>query len=456
MTWMILLDVCIAIITLYLLGQLLSMKHSHSLPPGPPRWPIIGNILDVPSQNAWLTFASFGKKYGEISSMNVLGTKIIILNSAKSVADILDKKGAISSDRPRLIMSDLCGWGDSVPSMQNDERFRQSRKIFHRALGSKNAISSYHAVEEEEARRFLCNMMKHPEDLGHHIRKAAGATILKISHGYSVQQTEGNDPFVDLVDRAAANFSLVASPGTFIVDFMPFLRHLPEWFPGAGFLKDAKVYRQLVLEAVKRPYQFVVDQMVGLLSITVSTLQAFFLAMTIHPEVQKKARAELDAVVGTERLPTFEDRPSLPYINALCTEVFRWHNVVPLGVPHVTSQDDVYNGFLVPKGSTIVPNIWGILHNEIMYPDPYTFNPERFLGEKVQPDPRNHCMYLADASTFIFVATSLAVLDILRHVENGVEIVPKLEPTDGVASRPRPFKCRITPRSAKAQILVSV
>jgi cytochrome P450 len=60
-------------------------------------------------------------------------------------------------------------------------------------------------------------------------------------------------------------------------------------------------------------------------------MQTIFLAMALHPEVQKKAQAEIDAVVGLNRLPDFEDRPFLPYINAVVKESMRWHIVAPLG-----------------------------------------------------------------------------------------------------------------------------
>ena len=59
-------------------------------------------------------------------------------------------------------------------------------------------------------------------------------------------------------------------------------------------------------------------------------MQALFLAMALYPEVQKKAQAEIDAVVGSHRLPDFEDRPSLPYINAIVKELMRWHLILPL------------------------------------------------------------------------------------------------------------------------------
>lgn len=60
-------------------------------------------------------------------------------------------------------------------------------------------------------------------------------------------------------------------------------------------------------------------------------MQTLFLAMALYPEVQKKAQAEIDAVVGPNRLPEFQDRPSLPYINAVVKESMRWNVVVPLG-----------------------------------------------------------------------------------------------------------------------------
>jgi cytochrome P450 len=64
---------------------------------------------------------------------------------------------------------------------------------------------------------------------------------------------------------------------------------------------------------------------------TFSTLLVFFLAMVLHPEVQAKAQAEIDRVVGKDRLPDFDDRPALPYLEAIMRETLRWYPVVPLG-----------------------------------------------------------------------------------------------------------------------------
>lgn len=89
-----------------------------------------------------------------------------------------------------------------------------------------------------------------------------------------------------------------------------------------------------------------------------ASMRAFFLAMTLYPDAQRKAQAEIDAVVGASRLPDFGDRHSLPYVSALVKELLRWHIVAPIGVPHRVVSDDEYKGYLIPAGATIVANIW--------------------------------------------------------------------------------------------------
>jgi hypothetical protein len=90
---------------------------------------------------------------------------------------------------------------------------------------------------------------------------------------------------------------------------------------------------------------------------TVSTMSCFFLAMSLNPEVQKKAQEEIDRVIRS-RLPTFADRDNLPYINAMVKELLRWHPVVPSNLTHVSTHDDTCQGYLIPKGSIIIANIW--------------------------------------------------------------------------------------------------
>ena len=87
-------------------------------------------------------------------------------------------------------------------------------------------------------------------------------------------------------------------------------------------------------------------------------MQALFVAMSRWPRVQQKAQAELDAVVGPHRMPTFADRDALPYLNALLKELNRWHTSTPTGLAHFSTADDEYDGFFIPEGTTTLVNAW--------------------------------------------------------------------------------------------------
>ncbi|KAG1755525.1 cytochrome P450 [Suillus lakei] len=519
-TWLDLWPGLVGVGGVYLMKQVFSKKNPAPYPPGPPGWPLVGNFSDMPQVRPWLTFAEWGKKYGDISHVEVLGQHIMVLNSVKMAMEMLDKKSSVYSDRPVFPMaSELCGWKHILALLPYGDRFRDSRKNFHRVMGSRAAMDIYHPIEEIETHRFLKRVLAKPDELQAHVRYTAGAIILRISHGYEV--TEQNDPFVDLADRALDQFSRSTAPGAFMVDIIPLLAKVPEWFPGAGFKRMAREWHETVEHMVNAPYKFVQDQMAagiapksftsdllegrtvsaeedhrvrwsaaslyaGGSDTTVSAIRSIFLAMTLFPDVQKNAQAEIDAVIGPDRLPSFADRHSLPYIEALAKEVHRWNVVAPTAILHCLTEDDIHDGYYIPKGSLIVPNVWFMLNDPQTYANPSEFNPERFLakdGKEPETDPRTICfgfgrricpgLHLADASVWISTVMSLAVFDISKVVENGVEITPEVEPSSGtiryvvylhprcwsrqyctLPATPSLFKCSIKARSAKAQELI--
>jgi cytochrome P450 len=81
-------------------------------------------------------------------------------------------------------------------------------------------------------------------------------------------------------------------------------------------------------------------------------------SLILSLEVQKKAQAEIDAVVGSDRLPSFQDIPNLPYVKAMVTEILRWNSVAPTGVPHRATEDEIIADYFVPKDSIIMCNLW--------------------------------------------------------------------------------------------------
>jgi cytochrome P450 len=93
---------------------------------------------------------------------------------------------------------------------------------------------------------------------------------------------------------------------------------------------------------------------------TVATLEIFLLAMICYPDAQSTAHSELDAVVGSNRLVSLEDRSNLPYVEALCKEVLRWHPVATTSIPHRLMQDDVVGQYFIPAGTLVLGNAWSV------------------------------------------------------------------------------------------------
>ncbi len=160
------------------------------------------------------------------------------------------------------------------------------------------------------------------------------------------------------------------------------VKYVPEWMPGAGFKMKAKEWRKLAVpcfvstcleqnaaSAAAGKGEILTEQLIkdsaavayaAGADTSVSTLTTFILAMTLHPEAQKRAQAELDAVLG-DRLPTFADKDDLPYVTAVMKEVFRWIPVLPLAVPHRAINSDQYKGFYIPAGASVLGNTWYVV-----------------------------------------------------------------------------------------------
>lgn len=202
---------------------------------------------------------------------------------------------------------------------------------------------------------------------------------------------------------------------------------------------------------------------------TVSTLSNFFLAMVLYPDVFKKARQEIDRVVGTERLPDFDDREQLPYVDCVLQEVYRWGCPPPLGLPHRLVSDDEYRGYHIPAGSTVIANIWAMSRDERVYADPEVFRPERFenLDRETAEfvDPRRYTfgfgrrvcpgLLLADGSIWLAFANIIATLDIRKARDaSGQESTPVAAWVSGFVSQPVSYVVDIRPRSTQSVGLI--
>ncbi|KAL0061369.1 hypothetical protein AAF712_011827 [Marasmius tenuissimus] len=125
--------------------------------------------------------------------------------------------------------------------------------------------------------------------------------------------------------------------------------------------------------------------MLGGLDSTAAIVRWFFVRMAVHPDLQKRAHEELDQVVGRNRLPVIEDGNDLPYIQAMIKEIERCHNPFWLCTPHAGTEDFTYRGYYIPKGTALVLNTYAMHHDPQRYPEPFRFNPDRYLDEPNLP-----------------------------------------------------------------------
>jgi len=161
----------------------------------------------------------------------------------------------------------------------------------------------------------------------------------------------------------------------------------------------------------------------------------------------------------------------LPYISALLNEVYRWRPVVSTAFPHRTTTADTHRGYYIPKGSIVVPNLWQMLHDPQVYSHPDVFSPERFLEKDGKPSERNPraCVFgfgrricpglqFTDVTVWLGIAMTLSVFEISSVVEdedNADAVSGTGSPKASVfTGRPQGFKCRLSPRSKRAEELI--
>jgi cytochrome P450 len=192
--------------------------------------------------------------------------------------------------------------------------------------------------------------------------------------------------------------------------------------------------------------------------------------MVLYPDARKKAQATIDRVCG-DRYPSMADmdHPEAQYIRSCVKESLRWMPTAILGVPHAVIKDDEYMGYRIPKGATVVCNVWAVHMDPRRYANPRAFDPSRYMGDLTtssesaqNPDAskrdqfgfgagRRVCqgMHVADRTLFLFIARLMWAFDISKAVDgDGNDLTPDQDDlVGGFIVQPRPFPVKITPRS---------
>ncbi|KAG1809325.1 cytochrome P450 [Suillus subaureus] len=459
------------------------------LPPGPIPLPVLGNVLSLDSARPWLTFNAWRSTYGDIIYARLLGKPIIVVNSEEVAKDLFERRSSIYSDRPQSIVYEAFASDFNTGFMPYGNRWRLHRRIFHQAF-HQTAVPAYHATLLRSAHKMMFGLLRDPENYPNHSLMFPLTYMLSII--YDCETTAKDKHVANAITRYGKLIVEGFAPAAMtLMETFPFLLQLPSWFPGATFKRASLKCIQAGHDVKEIPFQYVKERMSandmgpclvadalnrtseeddvtitaikeaasvaftvspGLrlpiiislpLTQTTNTLLVFLLAMVLNPEVQAKAQAEIDRVVGKDRLPNFDDRPALPYLEAILRETLRWYPVVPFGIPHATTTSDIYNGYFIPEGPTLSLSLMylnnepfrAMTHDATKYPSPDEFKPERFFQDDgtLNSDTmrlgfgwgRRICVgrHLVDASLWIAMANFLAFFSVHKALdEHGMEI----------------------------------
>ncbi|PVF92913.1 cytochrome P450 [Serendipita vermifera] len=426
----------------------------------------------------------------------ILRTPVILINSVAVAEELCSKKASSYSFRPvNYFTNRMFGYTWSVAAMQPGHLHSAIRRVFRESIGPQS-VTKYDPFIQREAHNMIVAYQAFEGNPWTVITSIVGRVVVTLAYGPTVFKAHGEE----LIELNRTAIGQIAHLGTkfWLVDYFPSLRHIPAWIPGATFKRIAIEAYKLQARIHHWPWKEVNaryqegtagtciaaeyiekgrDQTVARDAIAVmymagvdttsTTLFNFLYAIAVHPEVQRKVQVEIDSVVGQGRLPHAGDRPMLHYADAAWKESQRWITSVPMSVPHLNGQEDIYRGMRIPKGSKILLNINAMLNDANIFDSPEVYYPERWL-ETYNPRAKNlpdiHTVfgfgtricagrYLAERVGFTFGMSVLAAYDVVPidggSTSNRSEIVWE----DSGIKRPALFQCTFKPRSSLANVL---
>ena len=368
--------------------------------------------------NPHLSLTKLSRKYGDIFTITFGSYNSIVLNSIESVRETLVKQSRAYGGRPQLYSFTEVRAGLGILFIDQTPKYERQRKLTIRSLHRTfYEAKNLDAILNAEALKLLGEFRKfqgeplQPKKL---LRLLAANIILKsfFDLDFEFNAPEANE-VVDMVEDFTKNSSPVN-----LSDIIPWL----QIFPIGDFSKMRKIFEDFVgmherfYNATKRnrvpghprsltdalldnlplynkvtegagseritekDLVYVLADLVGAAFETIAnTLSWALMLVAAHPDWQVVLQSEIDSVVGKDRLPSLNDRDKLPTVNAALYEVLRMSCVVPISLPHTTTQDTQLRDYNIPKGTFVFVNLWGIHHDPRHWKAPYEFNPRRFL-----------------------------------------------------------------------------
>ncbi|XP_057805479.1 carnosic acid synthase-like [Salvia miltiorrhiza] len=400
-----------------------SRRRRAKFPPGPPRLPILGNILQLVGSDPHKSFAQLAQTYGALMSLKI-GTQVAVVASSPEIAmEMMQRHGQAFSNRsiPDAIKThghERVSW-NTIPA--DSTGWKRIRRVGREKLFSRQALERSEGQRRERLRR-----------LADHVRGfSEQGRVMNVGEATFTTMTDlvfATLFSVDLADYGAANKELREHVNSFtryigvpnISDFFPIFApldpqgirrkvgyHLGSLLDFAQSMIDDRLRQRresdyqkkndfldtlldISMEgdgedhlSIKEIRHFCVDIIIAGSDTSAATAEWAMAELLLHPDKLEKLKAELKSVVGERSIVEESDIARLPYLRATINEVLRFHPPAPLLGPRVAVEETHINGYTIPKHARIIVNFWAITRDPSIWKDPELFEPERFLGKDI-------------------------------------------------------------------------
>ncbi|XP_046394154.1 methyl farnesoate epoxidase-like [Ischnura elegans] len=478
-------------------------RKPDKFPPGPPKWPIVGNRLQLKSWGALphLAMGEAARRYGDVVGLFSGKIPVVLVSSLEAIKEVSSREDF--SARPRSKLMEHIDQGSFGVLWISGEKWKDQRRFTLRNLKDLGfGKRSLEGIAHEELEAVFAEIEKisggqkerwsHPVPV-HDILGTAGINVLW--HIIAGKRYSHTDPYLQKLMSNVKLLIKMTEPGggpatafPFLTKILPFLSNLQK------ILKLRASLQNFIKQEIKKhresfdgdnPRDFIdtyinevdknrhnhqtwyeekqlvmicVDLFMAGSDTTFNSLTFSMLYMILYPEVLSKVQEELDKVVGRDRLPSLEDRPSLPYVEATINEVLRLSTVAPLAVPHspwYAEKDAELQGYIIPKNSRVILNLHAVHHDPKIWVDPQNFRPERFLdknGKLIKHEAfipfgagKRQCLGEALARNNLFLFFSGLAQKYYISVPEG-HPTPSNEVEGGLTVVPKAFEVRFQPR----------
>ncbi|XP_006900969.1 PREDICTED: cytochrome P450 2F3-like [Elephantulus edwardii] len=463
-----------------------SSRRKGRLPPGPKPLPLLGNLLQLRSQDMLTSLTKLSKEYGAVYTVHLGPKQVVVLSGYQAVKEALVDQGDEFSGRGDYPVFFNFTKGNGI-AFSNGERWKALRRFSVQIL--RNFGMGKRSIEEriiEEGRFLLAELRKtegEPFDPKYVLSRSVSNIICSVIFGSRFDYED--ERLLTIIKLINDNFQIMSSPWGEMYNIFP---SLLDWVPGPhrrlfqnyGRMKDLIACSVREHQATLDPNSprdfidcfltkmaqekqdplshFYMDTLLmtthnllfGGTETVGTTLRHAFLVLMKYPEVQVSVQEEIDRVVGRARLPSLDDRAAMPYTDAVIHEVQRFADVIPMNLPHRVIRDTAFRGFLLPKGTDVITLLNTVHYDPSQFLTPQKFNPEHFLDAN-RSFKKSPAFMPFSAGRRLCLGESLARMELflyLTAILQSFTLQPLGAPEDidltplssGLGNLPRPFE----------------